>query len=266
MCAPCFVPPNQYLLKITAASFNSLRDEVKPDYKGIKCDACHKLVWQVLSWRSEKDSLFKKRGKLFFSVFPSLNRDGDIFNPEHREHLNIISRTRGKFLTLYGRSMKNQVNHLIKRRETCIPTSLFSSNDFLSNDIWLTRNHPQYEEFIEVDILNHSVFKMRGRKTGRKLHLKEATKSLLCTIRSESGVTCRRFSDNLSNISERNMRKSAKALDGVIRKDAGGSIIDRTDEEAIVLVSKFIRGEYKNQKLDRTKHIEISLSIDATVV
>ena len=98
------------------------------------------------------------------------------------------------------------------------------------------------------------------------MHLKEATRSLLCTIRSESGVACRIFSDNLSNISERNTSKSAKALDGVIRKDAGGSIIDRTDEEAIVLVKKFIRGEYEKQKLDRTKPLAISLSIDATVV
>ena len=52
----------------------------------------------------------------------------------------------------------------------------------------------------------------------------------------------------------------------MIRKDAGGSIIDRTDEEAIVLVRKFIRGEYEKQKLDRTKPLAISLSIDATVV
>ena len=107
---------------------------------------------------------------------------------------------------------------------------------------------------------------MRGHKTGRKLHLKEATRSLLCTIRSDSGVTCRRFSDNLSNITERKMRKSAKAIDGVIRKDAGESIIDRTDEEAIVLVKKFIRVEYEIQKLDRTKTLVISLFIDATVV
>ena len=106
MCAPSFVPPNQYLLKLTTASFNSLRDEVKPNYKGLKCDACHKLVWQILSWRSEKASLFKKRGKMFCSVFPLLNGDGDIFNPEHKEHLNIINRTHRKFLTQYGRSMK----------------------------------------------------------------------------------------------------------------------------------------------------------------
>ena len=110
------------------------------------------------------------------------------------------------------------------------------------------------------------MFKIGVHKTGRKLHLKEATRILLCTIRSESSVACRRFSDNLSNISERNMRKIAKSLDGVIRTDAGGSIIDRTDEEAIVLVKKFIRGEYEKQKLDRTKPLAISLSIDATVV
>ena len=102
------------------------------------------------------------------------------------------------------------MNHLIKWRETCIPTSLVSSDDFLSNALWITQNHPQYEELIEVDILNHSMFKMRCHKIGRKLHLKEATRSLLCTIRSESGVACRIFSDNLINISERNMRKSIK--------------------------------------------------------
>ena len=88
---------------------------------------------------------------------------------------------------------------------------------------------------------------MRGHKTGRKLHLKEVTRSLLCTIRYESGVACRRFSDNLSNISERNMRKSAKYLDGVIRKDAGGSIIGRTDKESILLAKNFRRGEYEKK-------------------
>ena len=158
------------------------------------------------------------------------------------------------------------MNHLIKWRETCIPTSLVRSNDFLSNALWITQNHPQYQELIEVDILNHYAFKIRGHKTGRQLHLKEATRSLLCTLRSESGVACRIFSDNLSNISERNMRKSAKYLDGVIRKDAGGSIIDRTYEEATMLVKKFIRVENEKQKLDRTKPLEISMSIDATVV
>ena len=61
------------------------------------------------------------------------------------------------------------------------------------------------------------------------------------------------------------MRKSAKSLDVVIRKDAGGSITDRTDKEAIVLVKKFIRGEHEKQKLYRTKPLAIILSIDATV-
>ena len=143
--------------------------------------------------------------------------------------------------------MKEQVNHLIKWRETCITTRLVSSNAFLSKALWLTQNNPQYEEFIEFYIMNHSVFKMRGHKTGRKLHLKEVTRSLLCTISTESGVACRRFSDNLSNISERNMRKSAKYLDGVIRKDAGGSIIGRTDKESILLAKNFRRGEYEKK-------------------
>ena len=110
------------------------------------------------------------------------------------------------------------------------------------------------------------MFKIRGHKTGRQLHLKEATRRLLCTIRSESGVACRIFSDHISNISDRNTRKSAKALDVVIRKDAGGSIINRTDEEAIELVKKFIRGEYEKQKLDRTKPLAIIMSIYAAVV
>ena len=70
---------------------------------------------------------------MFYSVFTLFNRDCGIFNPEHKKHLNKINRTLGKFLTEYGRSMKEQVNHLIKWRETYIPISLVSSNDFLSN-------------------------------------------------------------------------------------------------------------------------------------
>ena len=62
------------------------------------------------------------------------------------------------------------------------------------------------------------------------------------------------------------MRKSAKSLDGVIIKDASGSIIDKTYEGAIVLVKKLIRGEYEKQKIYRTKPLAISLSIDAIVV
>ena len=239
---------------------------MKPNYKGNKCDACHKLVWHNPSWRSEQSLRFKKRGEMYGVVFPLLNGEGDVLDTKHTNYLNKIRRTHDQHLTGYGKKMREQVKHLIQWRDNSVPKNLITSNSFLSNAVWLTQNHPQYEELIEVDILNHSIHKMKGHRAGAKLHLKEATRSLLCTIRSESSVACRRLSENLNNISERNMRKHASALDGVIRAGTGGSIIDRTDEEAIELVKKFVRGEYEKQKLDHAKPLAISLSTDATNV
>jgi len=70
---------------------------------------------------------------MFSILLPILDGDSNIHEIEHKDHLNKIARTHDKYLTAYGKSMKEQVKHLIKWRNTTVPKDLVSSNSFLNN-------------------------------------------------------------------------------------------------------------------------------------